>query len=175
MSTDMRQVAARHPLAWLWWAGCVLWALVVACPAAALRAASVPDARQSAARVDSLLAQEHFGAEGTKLPPQPTKIVDDETFLRRVSLDLIGSLPAPEEVTRFALDSDPNKRGVLVERLMADKQFGPEVGPLLGKNVVLYRRREEQAAVGCAPGRPASWIGRSVESETNTGIRSPRR
>ena len=55
-------------------------------------------------RVDSLLAQEHFGAKGTKLTPRPTTTVDDETFLRRVSLDLIGTLPAPEEVIRFALD-----------------------------------------------------------------------
>jgi len=52
-----------------------------------------------------------------KLPrPEPC---DDATFLRRVSLDLIGMLPPSETVTAFLGNSDPDKRTKLVGDLLA--------------------------------------------------------
>jgi uncharacterized protein DUF1549/uncharacterized protein DUF1553 len=106
--------------------------------------AAAPDPRQTAARIDSLLAQEHFGAEGRQLTPRPATIADDETFLRRVSLDLIGALPAPEEVIRFTLDGDPNKRTEIINHLLADKQYGQNWARYW-RDVVFYRRKEERA------------------------------
>jgi hypothetical protein len=50
--------------------------------------------------------------------PRPAAI-DDSTFLRRVSLDLIGLAPAPDEVTAFLEDKDPDKRSKLVNELLA--------------------------------------------------------
>ena len=49
--------------------------------------------------------------------PQP---VDDATFLRRVSLDLTGLLPAPEAVEAYLADATPGKRTALVETLLGD-------------------------------------------------------
>ena len=46
-----------------------------------------------------------------------TPRVDDETFLRRVSLDVIGQPPTPAEVTAFVLDPAADKRARLVETL----------------------------------------------------------
>src|SRR5205807_10492209 len=44
---------------------------------------------------------------------------DDETFLRRASLDLTGQLPGPADVRAFVADRDPDKRGKLIDRLLA--------------------------------------------------------
>lgn len=46
--------------------------------------------------------------------------VSDEVFLRRVSLDLIGLLPTPEERAKFLSDESPNKRAHLVDRLLSE-------------------------------------------------------
>lgn len=51
-----------------------------------------------------------------RLPPSP--LCDDATFLRRVYLDLIGTLPTPAEVTAFLADSSPDKRTRLVDTLL---------------------------------------------------------
>jgi hypothetical protein len=48
--------------------------------------------------------------------------VDDATFLRRVSLDVVGLLPAPEELDAFLADPTPDKRARLVRRLLDDRR-----------------------------------------------------
>ena len=52
-------------------------------------------------------------------PPQP---LDDAAFIRRVYLDVIGLLPAPEELDAFLKDRAPDKRARLVRRLLDDKR-----------------------------------------------------
>lgn len=49
-------------------------------------------------------------------------LVDDRTFARRVSLDLTGLLPSPDELDDLLRDSRQNKRELLVDRLLADKR-----------------------------------------------------
>ena len=46
--------------------------------------------------------------------------VSDALFARRVYLDVWGLLPPPEELQAFLADPAPDKRGVLVARLLAD-------------------------------------------------------
>jgi len=46
---------------------------------------------------------------------------DDRTFIRRVSLDLVGLLPDPARVEAFVADSNPDKRAVLVRELLGDR------------------------------------------------------
>ncbi|WP_169979533.1 DUF1549 domain-containing protein [Tautonia rosea] len=53
-----------------------------------------------------------------KLGIIPSEICSDEEFLRRVSLDLTGSLPTPDEVLAFVAESDPEKRSRKVEELL---------------------------------------------------------
>src|SRR5262249_36517596 len=43
----------------------------------------------------------------------------DEQFIRRVTLDTIGTLPAPEEVRKFLEDKTPNKREKKIDELLA--------------------------------------------------------
>lgn len=49
----------------------------------------------------------------------PADLTNDEDFLRRVSFDLTGMAPTPNQVTLFGLDPDPRKRFKLIDRLVA--------------------------------------------------------
>jgi hypothetical protein len=51
------------------------------------------------------------------------KPCSDETFVRRVYLDVIGTLPEPQEVLAFLNDKRPDKRAVLIDALMARDEF----------------------------------------------------
>jgi len=53
----------------------------------------------------------------------PAKICDDSTYLRRVSLDIAGRLPTGKETDAFLKETDPNKRDLLVERLLRSPEY----------------------------------------------------
>lgn len=55
------------------------------------------------------------------VPPSP--VCDDSTFIRRVSVDLAGRLPTPEEAEAFLADQDPAKRDKLVNRLLDSADY----------------------------------------------------
>jgi hypothetical protein len=59
--------------------------------------------------------------EALRVPPSPP--ASDAAFLRRVSLDLGGEQPTPERVRRFLADTNPEKRGALVDELLAGTDF----------------------------------------------------
>jgi len=96
-------------------------------------------------KVDALLAKEVFtaDADGTVEPAPPAS---DETFIRRVTLDLIGVPPSPEEITAYSLDPSPGKRAAAVERLLADKRFGQNWARYW-RDVIMYRRSEDRALI----------------------------
>jgi len=49
----------------------------------------------------------------------PSQVCDDETFIRRVTLDLVGRLPTVQEVEAFLADNSQEKRDRLIDRLLA--------------------------------------------------------
>jgi len=51
------------------------------------------------------------------IPPSP--LCDDSTFLRRVTIDVAGRLPTPEETKAFLADGDPAKRDKWIDTLLA--------------------------------------------------------
>lgn len=53
-----------------------------------------------------------------------TSEADRLTLLRRVSFDLIGMPPTPEEVERFLCDDQPDSFGRMIARLLASPQYG---------------------------------------------------
>ena len=59
--------------------------------------------------------------EALKVPPSPP--TTDAAFLRRISLDLTGEQPRPDEVRTFLTDKDPDKRTKLIDRLLHEKEF----------------------------------------------------
>lgn len=83
-------------------------------------AASPPAA---AAEVDRLISAELSQGHIT-----PAGRCNDEDFLRRVSLDVIGKLPSPERISLFVLNPDPHKRAKLIDQLLDSDDYGRNWG-----------------------------------------------
>lgn len=66
------------------------------------------------ARHIDLLFQKHWQLQSIT----PAAAATDSEFLRRLSLDLVGRIPAISEVRAFLKDTDPDKRTQIVERLL---------------------------------------------------------
>jgi hypothetical protein len=49
---------------------------------------------------------------------EPSPLCDDATFVRRVYLDVIGTLPTVDDTTSFIASADPDKRTKLIDRLL---------------------------------------------------------
>ena len=52
-----------------------------------------------------------------------SEICDDNTFLRRITLDLAGRLPTLDEVRAFQSDDKSQKRDAVIERLLASEDY----------------------------------------------------
>jgi hypothetical protein len=64
-------------------------------------------------KIDELVVQKL-----KKLGVVQSEVSSDAEFLRRVSLDLTGTLPSAEEVEKFLADPSPSKRAERIEELM---------------------------------------------------------
>jgi hypothetical protein len=53
----------------------------------------------------------------------PAKVCSDAVFLRRVYLDVIGTLPTADETRQFLNDSAPDKHRKLIDRLLEREEF----------------------------------------------------
>ncbi|HWL74965.1 MAG TPA: DUF1549 domain-containing protein, partial [Burkholderiaceae bacterium] len=58
----------------------------------------------------------------------PSPEADRHTLIRRLTLDLIGLLPTPQEVENFVNDSSPDAYNRLVDRLLASPHYGERWG-----------------------------------------------
>jgi hypothetical protein len=54
---------------------------------------------------------------------EPAHLCSDAVFVRRVHLDVIGTLPTAQEAREFLLDRRPDKRGALIDRLLEREEF----------------------------------------------------
>jgi hypothetical protein len=58
-----------------------------------------------------------------KLNIRPSELATDAEYLRRVYLDVIGTLPTPAEARRFLADPRPDRRARLVDELLQRPEF----------------------------------------------------
>lgn len=58
-----------------------------------------------------------------QLKLQPSGAADDATFLRRVYLDILGTLPTPSESRQFLSNPSPDRRTALVESLLQRPEY----------------------------------------------------
>jgi Protein of unknown function (DUF1553)/Protein of unknown function (DUF1549) len=54
---------------------------------------------------------------------EPSGLCTDAEFIRRATLDVTGQLPTPEEVRRFLIDGDADKRTKLIDDLLGRPAF----------------------------------------------------
>ncbi len=64
-------------------------------------------------RIDELVV-----AKLRRLGIVPSELATDTEFLRRVSLDISGTLPQPDEITAFLQDTSPDKRDRKIDELL---------------------------------------------------------
>lgn len=76
---------------------------------------ATPDVAEMVKLINDKLAA---GWEANKVVP--TRYVDDHEFIRRASLDIIGRIAKPAEITRFLHDPPATRRALLIERLLND-------------------------------------------------------
>jgi hypothetical protein len=105
-----------------------------------------------------------------KLGFPPSDPCSDEAFLRRAYLDVIGTLPKPDEARAFLADPDPAKRTKLIDRLLERDEYADfwalKWGDLLRIRV---STRSESGRAACAPitsGSATAW--RRTSPTTNS-------
>jgi hypothetical protein len=69
------------------------------------------------------LVRKRLAAIGLQFSPE----ADRRTLIRRLSLDLLGLPPTPEEVAAFVGDTRPDAYVLLVERLLASPHYGEQM------------------------------------------------
>ena len=78
---------------------------------------TLPLATENLSNPIDLWTNQYFTANKIIWP----KVVDDKTFLRRISLDLVGLVPSGEELEKFTKDSRTNKREIWIRKLLNQK------------------------------------------------------
>lgn len=77
-----------------------------------------PDAPKPSGKIDEIVFS-RLAALGI----EPAHVCSDVVFVRRIYLDVIGTLPTAAEVTHFLQDRSPNKRRVLIDQLLARDEY----------------------------------------------------
>ena len=115
----------------------------------------------------------------------PAGAADDATFLRRVYLDLVGTIPTYEEAKQFLQDAAADKRGKLIDRLLDDPRYARHQATvwdlvLFGRNPPngdATRQRpvfQKWLAERFAKNEPYDrWVRELLTAEGNTGENGP--
>ena len=90
-----------------------------------------------AAEVDALILR---GLKASKTEPSP--ITNDEEFLRRVYLDVLGKLPEPNAIREFVGSKLADKRALLIDNLLGQPAYA-ENWARYWRDVVSYRSPNE--------------------------------
>ncbi|MEJ7636699.1 MAG: DUF1549 domain-containing protein [Singulisphaera sp.] len=112
--------------------------------------------------VDALIV-----AKLRKLGIVPSGVCSDAEFLRRVGIDLTGTLPAPAEVEAFLDDPSPSKRAAKVDELLGRPTYAAwwatKLCDLTGANPRLLNLQQLN---GEAARRWYAWVERRVRENT---------
>jgi hypothetical protein len=113
----------------------------------------------------------------------PAELGDDATFIRRICLDTIGTLPTSEEVRQFLADNRPNKRSVWIDQMLDRPEYADYWG-LIWSDILLVDRQKlgERGAYELhrwlrnqfARNRPYDeWVAELVTATGNSGTNGP--
>ncbi len=94
-----------------------------------------------AAEVDRLI--------DSQTQPSSVNVCNDETYLRRLFLDLTGKTPSFDDILVFNLETHPEKRTKVAEVLLQDADYGTNWGRFW-RDVIYYRRSNDQILLGAS-------------------------
>jgi hypothetical protein len=86
-----------------------------------------------------------FAAAWKSAGLQPAPTVDDARYLRRIYLDIAGTLPPPQKIRAFLLDPSPDKRARAVDELLKSPEYATRWANYW--NAVLMGRTIESAII----------------------------
>ena len=119
----------------------------------------VSTAPLQSAEIDRLV-----GANLKKANIRPAPLTTDEEFIRRVTLDLAGRLPAPAEITEFLADKNPNKRARLIDTLLEHDDFARHWA-LYFRDVITSRTTDQRSRLFVPPFE--KWLTGQLKANTS--------
>ncbi len=93
----------------------------------------------------------------------PSDLCSDEQFIRRVALDITGTLPTPEQIKAFLADNSADKRDKLIDRLLESPEYAYFFANRWAD--VLRVRRGNQAARAFGTFAFHNWIRESIAAD----------
>ena len=113
----------------------------------------------------------------------PAELADDATFLRRLYLDMIGTLPSPEEIREFQSDRRSDKRSYWIDRVLDRPEYA-DYWALVWSDILLVDRQKlgERGAYELhhwlrqqfARNRPYDqWVAELITATGNSGTNGP--
>lgn len=113
----------------------------------------------------------------------PSEIADDTTFLRRLWLDSIGTLPTPEEIRLFLSDQAADKRAHWIDMALDRPEYA-DYWALVWADILLVDRQKlgERGAYElhhwlreqfAANRRYDEWVGELITATGNSGTNGP--
>lgn len=93
----------------------------------------------------------------------PSELSTDEQFLRRIYLDLTGTLPTPKQVTEFLADKDAAKRDKLIDRLVDSTEYSYLFANKWADILRVKRRNQADRAAGTFAFH--AWIRESIAKD----------
>ena len=97
---------------------------------------------------EKTVVDKHTAKKWRELGISPSELCTDEQFIRRVSLDLTGTLPTPKEFRDFVADKDPAKREKLVDRLLETPEYAYFFANKWADVLRVKRRNQAERAYG---------------------------
>lgn len=105
---------------------------------------------------------EKYVARGTSTPFAP--IIDDETFVRRIWIDVVGHVPSRAQIRAFVDSKDPLKREQLIDELLASDEFARKQARYW-RSVIFYNSNANKNSIN--PQALENWL--EQEFITDTG------
>ena len=98
--------------------------------------------------------------DAAQVPASP--LCSDEEFLRRVYLDITGTIPSAAKAIEFLDSKEPNKRAKLIDELLASPGYGRHMADIWA--ALLVQRSSENRRVNFAP------LAKELEKRFNDGM-----
>ncbi|GIW82835.1 MAG: surface protein [Gemmatales bacterium] len=110
------------------------------------------------------LVDRHTHNKWQQLGLMPSPLCSDEEFIRRVYLDITGTLPTPDEVHQFVADKDPHKRDKLVDELLETREYSYYFAKKWA-DILHVRRPQNEANAASGTFAFHSWIRNAIASD----------
>jgi hypothetical protein len=113
---------------------------------------------------EKTVADKHTARKWRDLGLVPSELTTDEQFVRRVYLDITGTLPTPKQVAAFVADADGAKRDKLVDALLETPEYSYYFAAKWADVLRVKRRGEAGRAAGTFAFH--EWIRQHVAADT---------